>query len=29
MPFFVLLMLFPIGALTGALANLTVAVCGG
>ena len=28
-PFFVLLMLFPIGALTGALANLTLAVCGG
>ena len=29
MPFFVVLMIFPIGALTGALANLTVALCGG
>lgn len=29
MPFLIALMLFPIGALTGALANLTVALCGG
>jgi len=29
MPVFVLLIVFPIGALTGALANLTVALCGG
>lgn len=28
-PFFIALFVFPIGALTGALANLTVALCGG
>lgn len=29
LPVYVLLMVFPIGAITGALSNLTVAVCGG
>ena len=29
MPFYIVLMIFPIGALTGALSNLTVALCGG
>ena len=29
LPIYILLMVFPIGALTGALSNLTVALCGG
>lgn len=29
LPVYILLMVFPIGAITGALSNLTVAVCGG